>query len=236
MFRVPLKTALAAVILTGSAALVAQEAGESPASGIRFVCTDLPAGSPPSLDLLLDPESGESVEVPLLRRAPGDYRPLPKGAVIRLGHQPADPADAFVTMALGGKPADARRLLAILVPKLDREEASYPFSMQVIDEERFRPGDFLFINLTPFEFAVSFDGKRFGIRKGAVNLHDPEDLDEPRNSPVMITFRPAGTKERWQVLARTTWRLRPTRKEVCVFHWDERQGRPALRGLTISAP
>lgn len=204
-------------------------------SGIRFVCTALPEGSPSELELILDSEGEKTVMVPLYRRKPGDYLPLPQGSEIKLGLTNGD--SGFVVHAVGKKPSAARKLLAILVPNSSKSEkpATPGFRMHVIDESEFRLGDFYFINLTPLEFAVKFDGTQFKIGKYGRKRHEPAKLNEPRNSPVLIAFRPpeATSQTDWLPITRSTWRLRPTRKEICIFYWDEQSRRPAIKGLTI---
>lgn len=33
-----------------------------------------------------------------------------------------------------------------------------------------------------------------------------------------------------------TWRLRPTRKEFCIFYWNTQMDRPAVKALTAFPP
>lgn len=209
-----------------------------PRAGIRFVCTSLPDHAPEELALLLDAKTKKTVKVPLFRRKPGDYLPLPVGGEIRLGQLPDADHTPFKTFALAKKPVGSRRLLGILVPASPKAttKGKPPFHLQVIDESAFSLGDFYFINLTPLEIGIRFDGTQFKIKPNGRKHYEPRQLNEARNSPVIVSFRSLTPPSKWQPLTRSTWRLRPTRKEICLFYWDELHQRPAMRGLTVFEP
>lgn len=44
------------------------------------------------------------------------------------------------------------------------------------------------------------------------------------------------TAEQWRVVTAPTWRVRPTRKEFCIFYWNTQMDRPAVKALTAFPP
>lgn len=214
----------------GYAQQVAPEAERT--AGVRFIFGRLTGDAPASLDMPLDGDGRRVATVPLSQRTPSGYLPMPAGREIRLGVMPTDPAKPFVCQAMEVRPEGAKRLLGILVPGTGAAGNGPRFQIKLVDEDLFRPGDFHFINLTPYEFGVSFDGSQFKIGGNTQETYHPKVLEEARNAAVMVSFR-AGETAAWQVMTRSTWRLRPTRKELCLFQWDEENQRPALRGLTL---
>ena len=163
-----------------------REGADERRSGIRFVCTGFTDDGKEEIELLLSQQDGEvqTQKVALHRRKPGRYFPIPRGASIKLGR--VDGKQPFTTLASARKPNGARKLLAILIPTHSGGKSKY--FMKLIDEGKFRPGDYYFINLTKLKIGVQFEGEKFQLAQLASRQLHPEGLTAPRNSPVAIFF------------------------------------------------
>ena len=68
--------------------------------------------------------------------------------------------------------------------------------------------------------------------KASVDFQTPEQMSKPENMPIMYQFHdPEAGK--WKLITASTVVLRPTRREICIFSWDERYQRVDYHGITF---
>lgn len=198
--------------------------------GVRFVCTEIAPGTPETLKLL---GKGGVKDVPLNTRAPGDLFTIPPDGEILLGLESGDPEKPITPLALGKVPEGMTRATALLIsrPKQPDETRYHLF---IIDDGNLKGGSVYFLNLCKSECLAKLDDKQISLVPGKPVIFQPTDLVEGRNSPVAIVVETNedGAKE-WRPLLSSTWRLRPTRIEICVVYWNEEYGRPSIKGLTL---
>lgn len=217
----------------------AQEQEKKAKRGVRFVCTAFAPGIPNTLWMA---QGDNLVEVPLNTRKPGDYYPISNTGTVILGKRTDDPEKPILPLAIGSPPNQGKNFIGLLIPMPNSKKTQKlgtRYHIHFIDEGKFRFGHCYFLNLTQKPILVNIDKKRITLRKGENKIFEPGNLAQPRNVAVSIycKFSPIRLqKENWRLITASTWRMRSTRKEFCIFYWDPAHNRPAIKALTAFKP
>ncbi len=207
------------------------ESPEKPAKkGIRFICTEIAPDTSETLKLL-GKKGIQDVE--LSSRMPGDLFEIPAEGTILLGQESGDPEKPITPLAIGKLPEGTKRATALLIPAKDRPDGT-KYEIFLINDDALKGGSAYFLNLTPNMCMAKLDGEVLKLKKEVPVIFQPSNLSEARNSPIaiLVETREEG-KQGWRPLMSSTWRLRPTRIEVCIVYWNDQIGRPAIKGLTL---
>lgn len=235
-----LKTILPLVVL-GCMHAQAQEAGESEETaqkasktGIRFVCSKL-NGQAGNVFMKTGEKKVKKVE--LQTRFAGPRMPMPKdGAVVLLDKGFEIPEEVPNVVAQGQIPPGCTKAVALLSPT----EKSY--SMQIFDEQTYKPGAVHLLNPTPLNLRLKIDNKPYVLKPKGV-LHFTPDSAVAKNYPVQIWFEdPAAAKQvtnpqkpvdPWKLYTATTWRVHPDSAQIGIFGWNGTTKRPELNSVTL---
>ncbi len=111
-------------------------------------------------------------------------------------------------------------------------EGSLVFTAVVQDLSSFAGGDYLFLNLTKMAVGVQMGEEKLLVKSGRHSVHRASGLKKSKNIPVKYSYFDA-QKRKWKLLSASTLVLRPTRREICIFHWDSKYKRVNYHGITF---
>jgi hypothetical protein len=199
--------------------------------GVRFVCAAIAKDTPETLQLAS--KKGWK-DVPLSVRSPGSLFSIPADGVIRLGLKTQDKEHPFTTLAVATMPDGATHATAILFPTNNLTDGTC-YRMLLIDDKSLTGGDVYFLNTLKQRCSVRLDGKEFILTSGKPTIHHTGRNNEAANAPVAISVERSDKSAApgWDLITASTWRLIPTRIEVCLIYLNAEYQRPALKGLTF---
>ena len=233
MHSFPMKFSIKLLFITFCMAfpVVAQESKEDkPARGrvVHFACT----GIPKNLENPVLVRSGKKItKLQISRRMASDAVKIPASGVIEWVIKSDKPdSDPYVPIARAVVPEGISKALVILTP-LHKPKGTLIFSAAVQDLASFTGGDYLFINLSPKMVGVKLGKKKLTIKPGKRRVHHVSNLKKSRNTPVSYSFFDP-QKKKWKLLSASTIVMRPTRREICIFHWDAKYKRVNYHGIT----
>ena len=197
-----------------------------------FVCTSIPDGLENPIKTMIGTEVGE---VTLSKRSPSEAVKIPDDGLIRLVRQipnPEDPAKPkYLTLAQATVPEGMNKALLILVPT-SQKPGEPVFKIRVQDLARFKSGDWMYLNLTALDVRVDMGKTVIPVKSGTTAMFDASSFKEPANVPIRYSFLNKEDQQ-WQMLSASTVVIYPTRREICIFSWDERFNRINYHGITL---
>jgi len=104
--------------------------------------------------------------------------------------------------------------------------------VKVQDLASFKGGDYLFLNLTKLNVAVQMGSNRTTIKPGQTSISRAPDLNQAATTPVIYHFYHP-ERDRWLLITASTVARIPTRREICVFSWDNQFERLDYHGITF---
>lgn len=232
-----LSTALPVILLLtaflgeSSAQRSSREARE-PSRGVRFVCAAIAANTP---DLLKFASGDALIEVQLSTRSPGPLFPVGEDGLIQLGVETGNDTNPFRPLARSRMPEGMRRAIAILLPREERPDGTC-YDVLLIDENKIGGGDVYFLNTLPHRCIVKLDDNTLHLESGNSLIHRTRGRQQTHNSSVAIGVErilPESGDSSWDMISASTWRLMPTRAEICIIYLNHEYQRPALKGLTL---
>lgn len=225
----------AALFLTFTAAAQEQPAAENqPARGrvAWFVCTAIPDGLENPVAFMSGKDLGQ---VTLSKRSPSEPVKIPEDRIVRLVRKIPNPEDPekpkYLTLAQATVPEGVQKAIFILVPTAQKP-GEMVFNTKVQDLAKFKNGDWMYLNLTKLDVRVDMGKTVIPLKSGATALFDAAAYKEPTNLPIRYSFyRPE--EQQWQMLSASTVVIYPTRREMCIFSWDEEFNRINYHGITL---
>jgi hypothetical protein len=197
-----------------------------------FVSTSIPAGLENPVAYISGTDVGE---VTLSKRSPSESVKIPADGVLRLVRKIPNPEDPekpkYLTLAQATVPEGVNQALLILVPT-SQKPGEMVFNTKVQDLARFKNGDWMYLNLTTQDVRVDMGKTVIPLKSGATALFDASAYKEPTNLPIRYSiFRKED--QQWQMLSASTVVIYPTRREMCIFSWDEQFNRINYHGITL---
>jgi hypothetical protein len=197
-----------------------------------FISTSLPEGLENPVRVMT---GKDLVEVTLSKRSPSAPVKIPPDGILRLVRRPDVPAGLdqppFVTLAQATVPEEVGKALVILMP-LAQPRGNLLFSAKVQDLAKFNGGDWLFMNLTTANVGVDMGTTNMEIKPGQSRIYNSPASTEPILMPIRYRyFHP--TENAWKMLSASTVGIVPSRREICIFSYDERYKRIDYHGITF---
>jgi len=197
-----------------------------------FVYTSMPEGLENPVSIM----SGEDlIEVTLSKRSPSRPVKIPADGILRIVRKVDNPEDpgkpAYLTIAQAKVADGVKKALIVLMP-VSKNSRGLLFQTKIQDLATFKGGDWLYLNMTNLEVSVVLAKTKLRIKPGAFGTYDAPPLSEPVNIPILYSYYHPVEKE-WRMLSASTVVLRPTRREICIFSWDERFKRIDYHGITF---
>lgn len=138
----------------------------------------------------------------------------------------------FQTLAQAMVPEQVQQALIILVPSPKGDDRKSAFFSKVLDLKDFRGGDYLYLNLSPMRVGITLGDVRSVLLPGEMKIQENRDIKQATNKIVSMHYQsPHETK--WKMIVASTVVVQPTRREICIFHWDEKAARMDYRGATF---
>lgn len=218
------------ITLFFSQGVFAQDAAEEKkkaSRGVRFTCMAIAPGTPEILKI----KTRRGIEdLSLSIRFASERLPLEPGGAIVIGTPSTDPKKEGINpLVLGNLPEGMTNAIAMLVPK-PKAADGLCYNMVFVDEADIRGGDILFMNATKHPAQAKVDDAPLQLESGKPLFFHPSGLTAARNARVEIAVQ---YENKWQIITGSTWRLIPTRTEVCVVYWNVERNQPALKGITL---
>ena len=126
---------------------------------------------------------------------------------------------------------------ALIVLTPNNEKGGPAFRTQVIDLAKYRKGGCLFVNQVKTNIAVEMGDQRLGLRPGEVNFINA--LGEKKQKVVPVSFHyeiPKKQKPDWRLMTSSRMALFQTRREICIFFFNQEIGNVDFRGIAFPAP
>lgn len=120
-----------------------------------------------------------------------------------------------------------------LTPNNTNLPAPLKFRAKVIDLNKFRGGDGLFINLTGYEVGVTLGEKKASLKPGQTGIIATGDFEGRRNATVSYHYREEG-KKAWNLISSSTTMLLSDRREILVFSYDKQIGQIDYHGISFA--
>ena len=220
-----------------AAVLTAQTTTENEPRAVRgrvawLIATSIPENLENPVHVMT---GNDLVEVTLSKRGAAGPVKIPPGGVIRLVRRPEQPAGQdqppFVTLAQSTIPEETAKALVILMP-LAEPRGNLLFASKIQDLASFKGGDWLFLNLTTADVGVDMGTTNMQLKPGQTRIFSPPASAEPILMPIRYRyFHPV--ENEWKMLSASTVGILPTRREICIFSYDERFKRIDYHGITF---
>ncbi len=180
--------------------------------------------------------SGKNLfEITLSKNYVSDPVKIPEDGIVRIVREapnPEKPGETlFVTLAEAQIAKDVGQALVILVP-YPEPKGERVFGTKVQNLADFKGGDWLFLNLTTSEIGIQFGEDKTLVKSGGVGIRSARDLKSNMDVPLAYNYRLPG-EEKWNLLTATTVVVMPTRRELCIFSTNPRNGRISYHGVTF---
>ncbi len=218
--------------------LLAQNPGEgasidSAGRNAWLICTSIPEGLENPVKVMA---GKELTQVTLSKRAASEPIKIPADGTIRLVKEISNPENpdkpTYQTLAQAVIPQEMKKALIILVPTAKKPE-DLIFNTRIKDLSKFTAGSSLYMNLTNLKVGVSLGEENLLVEPGQDKVYVSPKSNQVMNIPVRYSFYHP-TKNQWRIISASTIALYPTRREICIFSWDEEYQRLDYHGLTFS--
>lgn len=198
-----------------------------------FMCTDIPNDLPNPVSVLVQEKIHE---VTLSIRHMSDVFPVRGDGTVRIVREVPNPAKPdtlmYEALAQAKVPDNVEKALIILVPSQKKAGSGLIFSSKVLDLQSFRGGDYLYLNLSPRKIGITLGANRHVLQPGELKIQDNREIQSATNQVLSLRYQAPGN-DTWKLIVATTVVVQPTRREICVFHWDEKSQRIDYRGATF---
>ncbi len=213
-----------------SAFLSAQSPDKSNTAWI--ISSDLPKGINNSITLKIGDKLSEII---LSKRGPSEPIKIPTDGIISILQKldnPENPSKpSYVTLSEVKIDNRISNALIILVPDL-KDPAQLTFQNKVQDLASFSNGEWLFINTTKFKVRIDMNDDKLIINPDENSIFKAKITTEPTR--MAMRYRPDNDEtEKWKLISSSSVSTYDTRREICIFSWDERFKRIDYHGMTL---
>jgi hypothetical protein len=218
------------IMTLSSAFLSAQSPDKSNTAWI--ISSDLPKGINNSITLKIGDKLSEII---LSKRGPSEPIKIPTDGIISILQKldnPENPSKpSYVTLSEVKIDNRISNALIILVPDL-KDPAQLTFQNKVQDLASFSNGEWLFINTTKFKVRIDMNDDKLIINPDENSIFKAKITTEPTR--MAMRYRPDNDEtEKWKLISSSSVSTYDTRREICIFSWDERFKRIDYHGMTL---
>jgi hypothetical protein len=230
-------TGILACLLSMTAAVAQEPSADQPRQPRGRLAYMVSTSIPDGLENPVKVMTGKDVvEVMLSKRSASEPVKIPADGNVRIVREVPDPADAskraYLTLAQAAIPESVSNALVILIPIAKKPGSDLIFRTEIQDLAAFTGGDFLYLNLTNLDLKVELGKDTLAIKPGQTRIFDAPNLTKATNVATRYSyFHPV--KKDWKMLSASTIVLRSTRREICIFSWDERLERVDYHGIVF---
>lgn len=218
--------------LASSAFLGAQSKDKSRTAWI--ISSDIPKGINNPIILRI----GDTfTEIILSKRGPSEPINIPTDGMIGILQKTDAAAGSDKTgyLSLSEVRIDSGINQALIVLTPDFKNPEQPvFQNKVQDLASFNNGEWLYINTTKFSVKVEMNDDKLVIGPEASSILKAKVSAE--STKMTMSYLPdANNADDWKIISSSNVAIYDTRREICIFSWDERYKRINYHGITFSA-
>lgn len=198
-----------------------------------FLCTSIPESVK---NPVLVMTGGKIHEITLSIRNMSDPFPVSGDGVVQIVKEVDNPqkpgAVIYDALSESKIPDHIQQALIILVPSSQKEGFKPIFNSKVLDLNGFNGGDYLYLNLTPRMVGIVLGDSRSVLKPWDLMVQTNREIKSATNKVLSLHYQ-SPDDGKWKLIVATTVVVQPTRREICVFHWDEKTERIDYRGATF---
>jgi len=196
-----------------------------------FVYTSLPEDFQNPVSVM----AGEEISQLLLSKlSPSDPVKIPADGILRIVREVANAKEdkpQYVTLAQAIVPESVANAVVILMP-VAKNSKGLLFRTRVLDLAASKGGDNMFLNMTKFRIGIELGKAKIGVEPGEVITHNPLGTEKSVTLPIRLSyFHPV--QKKWAMITASTVALYATRRELCIFNWDDRFKRVDYESITL---
>ncbi len=159
----------------------------------------------------------ESVELPKSKRTTSPVLKIAQNGIVSVA-KPNQDSSLGKPLAEISVPEKMQQVLIILLPKVDATDG-LKFESKLFDLSSFKPGDWLFLNLTTSIIRVTEDGKSLEITAGSDALSKLPSSKEPKSYSISYDYKKK-VGDDWSAISASSVVRQPERREICIFTED----------------
>jgi hypothetical protein len=223
--------------ITFSSLILAQESNnpsktDEKKAGRRawLVATSLPKDIQSPVTVLA---GGKISTVTLSKRAVGISISVPKDGLVQVVKPIIleDGKTTYEVQASALVPEEVKESLIILVPD-PKMNPPILFRSSVVDLDKFRGGNALFVNITKLEIGISLGSKNVTLKSGQIEIIDTGKFDGAKNVTVSYHYRSPNEKK-WNLISASTVSLKSSLREILIFSYNPELKRADYHGITF---
>jgi len=147
-----------------------------------------------------------------------------------------DGEEVYENLFISTVPEGVREALIILVPKAE-DAGGLRFRSKVIDLSNFKEGGILYVNLVKTKLGIRIGEERVLIEPGGMNFINPLNDEEKGVFTVGFYYEiPTGENEGWKLMNAGKMAIYSSRREICVFFYNEEIENVDFRGIPFMVP
>jgi len=134
-------------------------------------------------------------------------------------------------------PEGLQEPLIVLEPKTD-ENDGLKFRSKVIDLSKFKKGGCLYINLTSTKIGITIGDHKTVVTTGGMKFINPLDQQKKNDVlPVRFFYEvPKESKDEWKLMTSSKMAIYESRREICIFYYNEAIENVDFRGIPFMTP
>lgn len=196
-----------------------------------IMATSLPKDVESPIKVLIGED--ELVEVKIMKRQMGRPIKIPKEGMLHVVKPVMDSeGDPGYERHVSVKVPDGVKKALVVLSPVPNLPAPLKFRARVVDLDKFKGGDALFVNLTGVEIGVVLGDQKRTLEPGDMEMIDLGQFDGSKNAIVSYHYRAPG-EEKWNLISASTTVLRSTRREMLIFSYDEQLGQVDYHGISF---
>jgi len=222
-------------LLLAASADAAPKAPEKANAGRRawFVQTSIPSDFENPVKVM----AGGKIQIlTLSNRLASHSVKVPEDGILRLVKEVPDPTGKeeviYITLAKAVVPQGMNRALVIMAPVVKRKENGPVFLTKIQALNRFKGGDYMYINLTKFKIGVEIDDKKLVVKPGSVEIKHVAKANGVESVPYRYSYYHT-QKKKWMTLNASMTILTRSRREIFIFGLSHNTGRIRCKGVTF---
>ena len=178
------------------------------------------------------------MEARLYLRSIGSPIPLDSTGIVRGVKviKDDDGKAAYQNLFVSKVPEGVSQALIILVPQAEDADG-LRFKSKVIDLSKFKKGGCLYVNLVPTKIGVTLGDLKTVIAPGKMEFINPLGNKDKDVKHVQFFYNsPNGDKGEWKLMTSGKMAIYKSRREICVFFYNEQIENVDFRGIPFMIP
>lgn len=192
--------------------------------------------------------SGEELhKVKLHLRSIGNPVPLDKTGLVRAVKSVTKPDGtlAYKDLSRNVIPEGVREALIVLTPKAEKPEGGdgLRFDSKVIDLSKFKQGGCLYVNLTKANLGITIGKPKTAgeqktvVKPGGMEIVNMQGNDKVAVKPIRFFYEiPKKPKAEWKLMTAANIAIYKSRREICIFFFNEDRDNVDFRGISFITP